>query len=203
MLRSAPPVTLCPPVLPSREHKQTFFPTHLLYSYNHRSYQWSHPHGCKQACIDEPLLAQSCRTILLWAYHYAYSKEAMPPKFLYKYTFTGIEPADLALYRAMLYPLYQRVRRFYVYVYKNYTKWCLHLDSNQEPTDYESGALTNWAIEAIWCDWPDSNRHAITARDFKSLVATNYTTVAKTFSTNFLKNKLYYISKTIYCQMNL
>lgn len=47
----------------------------------------------------------------------------MPPKFLYKYTFTGIEPADLALYRAMLYPLYQRVRRFYVYVYKNYTKY--------------------------------------------------------------------------------
>ena len=82
VLRSAPPVTLCPPVLPSREHKQTFFPTHLLYSYNHRFCQWSHPHGCKQACIDEPLLAQSCRTILLWATHVAYSKEAMPPKFL-------------------------------------------------------------------------------------------------------------------------
>ena len=82
VLRSAPPVTLCPPVLPSREHKQTFFPTHLLYSYNHRSYQWSHPHGCKQACIDEPLLAQTCRTLLLWAHHCAYSKEAMPPKIL-------------------------------------------------------------------------------------------------------------------------
>ncbi len=70
---------LCLPVLPSREHKQTFFPTHLLYSYNHRSYQWSHPHGCKQACIVEPLLVQSCRTILLWADHSAYSNEAMPP----------------------------------------------------------------------------------------------------------------------------
>ena len=83
VLRSAPPVTLCPPVLPSREHKQTFFPTHLLYSYIHRSYQWTHPHGCKQACIDEPLLAQSCRRILLWAHRCAYSKEAMPPNSLY------------------------------------------------------------------------------------------------------------------------
>ena len=79
VLRSAPPVTLCLPVLPLREHEQTFFPTHLLYSYNHRSYQWSDPHGPEQACIDEPLLAQSCRTILLWLYHYSYSKEAMPP----------------------------------------------------------------------------------------------------------------------------
>ena len=79
VLRSAPPVTLCLPVLPLRGLKQTFFPTHLLYSYNHRSYQWSHPHGCKQACLDRPLLAQSCRTILLWAHHCAYLKEAKPP----------------------------------------------------------------------------------------------------------------------------
>ena len=82
MLRSAPPVTLCLPVLPLREHEQTLFPTHLLYCYIRRSYQRTHPHGCEQACIDEPLLAQSCRRILLWAYHYAYSKEAMPPKIL-------------------------------------------------------------------------------------------------------------------------
>jgi hypothetical protein len=102
VLRSAPPVTLCPPVLPSREHKQTFFPTHLLYSYNHRSYQWSHPHGCKQACIDEPLLAQSCRTILLWAYHYAYSKEAMPPN---SYTNTHSQESNLptSLYTGRCY----------------------------------------------------------------------------------------------------
>ena len=69
VLRSAPPVTLCLLVLPLRGLKPTFFPTHLLHCYNHRSYQWSHPHGCEQACIDEPLLAQSCRRILLWAYH--------------------------------------------------------------------------------------------------------------------------------------
>jgi hypothetical protein len=88
VLRSAPPVTLCPPVLPSREHKQTFFPTHLLYSYNHRSYQWSHPHGCKQACLDELLLARVCRRRPLWAYHYAYSNEAKPPYLSNSYTTT-------------------------------------------------------------------------------------------------------------------
>ncbi len=81
VLRSAPPVTLCLLVLPLRGLKPTFFPTHLLHCYNHRSYQWSHPHGCEQACIDEPLLAQSCRRILLWVYHYTYSNEAMPPIF--------------------------------------------------------------------------------------------------------------------------
>jgi hypothetical protein len=53
VLRSAPPVTLCPPVLPSREHKQTFFPTHLLYSYNHRFCQWSHPCGCKRGSVGD------------------------------------------------------------------------------------------------------------------------------------------------------
>jgi hypothetical protein len=70
---------LCLPVLPSREHKQTFFPLHLLHCYIHRSYQWTLPRGSEQACIDEPLLVQSCRTILLWADHSAYSNEAMPP----------------------------------------------------------------------------------------------------------------------------
>jgi hypothetical protein len=29
--------------------------------YNHRSYQWSDPHGPKQACLHEPLLADLCR----------------------------------------------------------------------------------------------------------------------------------------------
>ena len=79
VLRSAPPVTLCPPVLPLREHKQTFFPTHLLYCYIHRFCQWTHPRGWEQACLDELLLARVCRRLPLWAYHYAYSKEAMPP----------------------------------------------------------------------------------------------------------------------------
>jgi hypothetical protein len=39
VLRSAPPVTLCLPVLPLRGLKQTFFPTHLLHCYIHRSSQ--------------------------------------------------------------------------------------------------------------------------------------------------------------------
>ena len=79
VLRSAPPVTLCLPVLPLREHEQTFFPTHLLHCYIHPSYKWTLPRGSEQACIDEPLLAQSCRRILLWVSHDTYSKEAMPP----------------------------------------------------------------------------------------------------------------------------
>ena len=29
--------------------------------YNHRSYQWSHPHGCEQACLNELSLAELCR----------------------------------------------------------------------------------------------------------------------------------------------
>ena len=67
------------PLSEDRACKPTFFPLHLLHCYNHRSYQWSDPHGPEQACIDEPLLAQSCRTILLWLYHYSYSKETMLP----------------------------------------------------------------------------------------------------------------------------
>ena len=88
VLRSAPPVTLCPPVLPSREHKQTFFPTHLLYCYIHRFCQWTHPRGWEQACLDELLLARVCRRLPLWAYHYAYSNEAKPPYLSNSYTTT-------------------------------------------------------------------------------------------------------------------
>lgn len=83
VLRSAPPVTLCLPVLPLRGLKQTFFPTHLLHCYIHPSYKWTLPRGSEQACIDEPLLAQSCRRILLWAYHYAYSKRLCPQFLIY------------------------------------------------------------------------------------------------------------------------
>ena len=36
------------------------------------------PHGSEQACIDGPLLAQACRTLVLWAPHGAYPNEAMP-----------------------------------------------------------------------------------------------------------------------------
>ena len=61
VLRSAPPVTLCLPVLPLRGLKQTFFPTHLLHCYIHRSSQWTHPRGCEQACLNELLLAELCR----------------------------------------------------------------------------------------------------------------------------------------------
>ena len=36
--------------------------------------------------------------------------------------------------------------------------WCLHLDSNQEPMDYESTALTNCAIEASFFGASGRNR---------------------------------------------
>jgi hypothetical protein len=72
VLRSAPPVTLCPPALPLQEHKQTFFPTHLLHSYIHRSYQWTLGHPSEQACIYRLLRARACRTLPLWAHHCAY-----------------------------------------------------------------------------------------------------------------------------------
>lgn len=61
VLRSAPPVTLCLPALPFQEHKQTFFPTHLLHNYIHRSCQWMLPHGSEQACVDRLLRARVCR----------------------------------------------------------------------------------------------------------------------------------------------
>ena len=38
--------------------------------------------------------------------------------------------------------------------------------------------IYEFLIHVNWCDWPESNRHAITAADFKSAVATDYTTVA-------------------------
>ena len=67
------------PHLATRAFKQPFFPQHLLHSYNHRSYQWSLGHPIEQACIVGPLLAQACRTIVLWLPHGSYPKEAMPP----------------------------------------------------------------------------------------------------------------------------
>lgn len=61
VVRTAPPVSLCLPVLPLRGLKQTFFPLHLLHIYIHRSSQWTLPRGSEQACLNEPLLADLCR----------------------------------------------------------------------------------------------------------------------------------------------
>jgi hypothetical protein len=48
-------------LVPLRASRHTFFPQHLLHSYNHRSYQWSLGHPSEQACLSEPLLAELCR----------------------------------------------------------------------------------------------------------------------------------------------
>ena len=66
-------------LVPLRASRRTFFPQHLLHCYNHRSYQWSDPHESEQACIVGPLLAQACRTLVLWLPRGSYPKEAMPP----------------------------------------------------------------------------------------------------------------------------
>ena len=58
VLRTAPPVSLYPLTFPLRAFKRTFFPTHLLHIYIHRSYQWTLPRGSEQACLYEPLLAE-------------------------------------------------------------------------------------------------------------------------------------------------
>jgi hypothetical protein len=58
VLRSAPPVTLCPLALPLRALKRTFFPTHLLHCYNHRSRQWWPCCQGEQACVNELLPAE-------------------------------------------------------------------------------------------------------------------------------------------------
>ena len=47
--------------------------------YLHRSYQWRDSHESEQACIVGPLLAQACRTLVLWLPRGSYPKEAMPP----------------------------------------------------------------------------------------------------------------------------
>ena len=55
-------------------------------------------------------------------------------------------------------------------------------DSNRRPTAYKAVALplsqSGVFLFISWCEWPESNRHAITAADFKSAVATDYTTLA-------------------------
>jgi len=84
---------------------QRSFHNSQRHCYNHPSYRWSLPRGSEQACIDEPLLAQSCRRILLWAPRGAYSNEAMPPN---SYTTAHTVASKLptfALYRAKLCPL--------------------------------------------------------------------------------------------------
>lgn len=43
-------------LVPLRASRYTFFPLHLLRCYIHRSYQWTHPRGCEQACLEEPIL---------------------------------------------------------------------------------------------------------------------------------------------------
>ena len=49
--------------------------------------------------------------------------------------------------------------------------WCLHLDSNQEPSDYESLATNQLCYRGIilWCDCPESNRDAV-KREILSLL---------------------------------
>ncbi len=62
VLRSAPPVTLCILKFPAKPAcKHTFFPTHLLHCYIHRSYQWTPPREGEQACLNELLPADLCR----------------------------------------------------------------------------------------------------------------------------------------------
>ena len=68
-------------LVPLRASRYAFFPIHLLHCYIHPFCKWTLPRGSEQACIDEPLLAQACRTTLLWVTRVTYSKEAMPPKF--------------------------------------------------------------------------------------------------------------------------
>ena len=114
-------------LVPLRASRCTFFPIHQLCCYIHRSYQWTLPHGSEQACLHEPWgKALVCRhssfgsiTWLILCKRRTAYRTINCPKFLYNCTLTGIEPVDIALYRAMLYPLYQRVLRLYVHVYKN------------------------------------------------------------------------------------
>ena len=49
--------------------------------------------------------------------------------------------------------------------------WCLHLDSNQEPSDYESLATNQLCYRGIilWCDLPESNRDAVKREIFLPL----------------------------------
>ena len=70
-------------------------------------------------------------------------------------------------------------------------------DSNRRPTAYKAVALplsqSGVFLFISWCEWPESNRHAITAADFKSAVATDYTTLA------FL-TCIYYTINQVNCQ---
>ena len=49
--------------------------------------------------------------------------------------------------------------------------WCLHLDSNQEPSDYESLATNQLCYRGIilWCEWRDLNPQSL-RRKILSLV---------------------------------
>ena len=120
-------------LVPLRASRYTFFPIHLLHCYNHRSYQWSLPRDSEQACLHEPLLAQECRTHLLWVGHPTYSSQTASRlednklplnfEFLYNCTLTGFEPANSAKGKAMFQP-YLRGLRIYVHVYNNSSIYC-------------------------------------------------------------------------------
>ena len=71
-VKSTPLVTFHLLKFPLRACKQTFFPQHPASLLQPPVAEWSDPHGPEQACLNRPLLAQECRTHLLWAYHYAY-----------------------------------------------------------------------------------------------------------------------------------
>lgn len=59
--RTAPPVSFPLTCLSLRSVNERSFHYYQLCCYNHRSYQWSLPHGSEQACLNEPLLAELCR----------------------------------------------------------------------------------------------------------------------------------------------
>jgi hypothetical protein len=80
-------------LVPLRASRCTFFPLHLLHCYNHRSYQWSHPRGCEQACLNGPLLAMLCRhrifgylTALILRRRQAAYRRLDSPESLYNWT---------------------------------------------------------------------------------------------------------------------
>ena len=59
--RTAPPVSFPFTCVTLRRLSKRSFHYYQLCCYNHRSYQWSDPHGPEQACLNEPLLAELCR----------------------------------------------------------------------------------------------------------------------------------------------
>ena len=114
--------------------------------------------------------------------------------------------------KLLFYDTHLIIRNVYVLPNEHistYFIWCLHLDSNQEPSDYESLATNQLCYRGIilWCDCPESNRDAV-KREILSLLCLPISPQSQIIlllynKCKFLSNIIFYFHQLIFHELTL